>query len=309
MNKPLVFNIQKYSIHDGEGIRTTIFFKGCPLDCKWCHNPESQCYTEDLMFTESRCVRCGACIPACPNQAISFRPAADGGHILTDREVCTSCGECVKACLHEARELAASNRTYEVKDLVKEALKDRIFYDQSGGGVTLSGGEVMAQDMDYVAAVCRRIFNEGCSVDIDTSGYAPYENFQKILPYIDTFLYDIKLMDPQDHKRWVGRDNTLILENLKKLSADGAKINIRLPLIDGVNADDEHIGSVIRFLKENGIRVYKVSLLKYHSHGANKYAKLDRDYDEDSMSVPEEEWLQGVADKFTNAGFNVKIGG
>lgn len=310
MNKPLVFNIQKYSIHDGDGIRTTIFFKGCPLCCKWCHNPESQCYREELMFTESRCVKCGKCIEACPKQAISFRPSADGGHIITDRTKCDGCGMCVSACNYEARELAAnSSKTYEVKDLAKEALKDKMFYDQSGGGVTLSGGEVMAQDIDYIVALMKRITGEGYSVNIDTCGYAPFEKFEKVLPYTDTFLYDLKLMDPAKHLEYTEKDNTLILENLKKLSDAGAKINIRLPLIDGVNANDEHIDAVIRYLKENDIHVDKVSLLKYHNTGSGKYTKLGRDYDGESMAVPDEAWLQETAQKFKDAGYSVKIGG
>lgn len=298
MGEPLAFNIQKYAIHDGAGIRTTVFFKGCPLSCRWCHNPESQRYQRELMFHQERCTGCGACAEACPH----------GAALPMDRTACRTCGACVDVCVHDAREWAG--RTYAVKDLVRELEKDRMFYEQSGGGVTLSGGEVLSQNMDYITELVRRLYEKGLSVDIDTCGHVPYENFQRVLPYTDTFLYDIKLMDPEAHKRYTGADNRLILENLKRLSADGGKINIRLPLIAGVNADDGHIQAVIAFLKRENIRVYRANLLKYHSTGSSKYGKLGRTYDEAGMAVPEEAWLERAKAAFQQNGFsNTEIGG
>ena len=270
---PYIFNIQKFSTHDGDGVRTTIFFKGCPLRCMWCHNPESQHYYKELIFHRHKCTACGRCVAKCKQGANSIVD----GKIVFDRSKCTACGVCTDWCITEARELAG--KEYTVDALVKEAMKDKIFYEQSGGGVTLSGGEVMAsQHMDYVEEVCRKLHENGVSVFIDTSGYTDYENLKRILPYVDVFLYDIKVMDPEDHKKYIGVDNSLILENLKKLSDEGAGLYIRLPIIQQVNATDEHIESVIHFLKENNIHARQVNLLPYHDIGKGKYASLDMEY-------------------------------
>lgn len=305
MGRPLIFNIQKFSVHDGEGIRTTVFFKGCPIRCRWCHNPESQRFPNELLCHVDRCTGCGACVAACPRKAVSL----DEEHkARTDYEKCTACGLCTDYCLQNARELVG--KEYEIPDLVRQLEKDIMFYEQSNGGVTLSGGEVMTQDIEYVEELVRRLHEKGIKVNIDTSGHAPYENLKRVLPYTDKFLYDLKLMDPEQHKQYMGEDNELILENLKRLSADGGSINIRLPLIDGVNATDEHINQVIRFLKDNAIRVWQINLLKYHNTGSSKYKKLGREYDGEDMAVPEEVWLKQVVETFKQNGFpNIKIGG
>ena len=296
MSMPLIFNIQRYSIHDGEGIRTTVFFKGCPLSCRWCHNPESQRWQRELMLYKERCAGCGACVPACP-QGAAF-----------DRTRCAACGVCTDACVHSARELAG--REYPPEELVRELEKDQMFYEQSGGGITLSGGECLAQDMDYIEELARRLHHKGYSVDFDTCGHVPYTHFQRTLPYADTFLYDIKLLDPALHKRYTGVDNGLILENLKKLSGDGGKINLRLPLIGGVNATDEYIRDVIAFLRDEKIRVCRVNLLKYHTAGSGKYEKLGRDAGADGFFPPEDAWLERMAEIFRRTGFtNIHIGG
>ena len=302
---PYIFNIQKFSTHDGDGVRTTIFFKGCPLRCMWCHNPESQHYYKELIFHQHKCNACGRCVAKCKQGANSIVD----GKIVFDRSKCTACGVCTDWCITEARELAG--KEYTVDALVKEAMKDKIFYEQSGGGVTLSGGEVMAsQHMDYVEEVCRKLHENGVSVFIDTSGYTDYENLKRILPYVDVFLYDIKVMDPEDHKKYIGVDNSLILENLKKLSDEGAGLYIRLPIIQQVNATDEHIESVIHFLKENNIHARQVNLLPYHDIGKGKYASLDMEYHDDEMSVPVSELMEHFKSMFEEQGFNkVNIGG
>ena len=302
---PYIFNIQKFSTHDGDGVRTTIFFKGCPLHCMWCHNPESQHYYKELIFHHHKCTACGRCVAKCKQGANSIVD----GKIVFDRSKCTACGVCTDWCITEARELAG--KEYTVDALVKEAMKDKIFYEQSGGGVTLSGGEVMAsQHMDYVEEVCRKLHENGVSVFIDTSGYTDYENLKRILPYVDVFLYDIKVMDLEDHKKYIGVDNSLILENLKKLSDEGAGLYIRLPIIQQVNATDEHIESVIHFLKENNIHARQVNLLPYHDIGKGKYASLDMEYHDDEMSVPVSELMEHFKSMFVEQGFNkVNIGG
>ena len=302
---PYIFNIQKFSTHDGDGVRTTIFFKGCPLRCMWCHNPESQHYYKELIFHQHKCTTCGRCVAKCIQGANSIVD----GKIVFDRSKCTACGVCTDWCITEARELAG--KEYTVDALVKEAMKDKIFYEQSGGGVTLSGGEVMAsQHMDYVEEVCRKLHENGVSIFIDTSGYTDYKNLKRILPYVDVFLYDIKVMDPEDHKKYIGVDNSLILENLKKLSDEGAGLYIRLPIIQQVNATDEHIESVIHFLKENNIHARQVNLLPYHDIGKGKYASLDMEYHDDEMSVPVSELMEHFKSMFEEQGFNkVNIGG
>ncbi|MBO6270792.1 MAG: glycyl-radical enzyme activating protein [Clostridium sp.] len=302
--KPLVFNIQKFSTHDGDGVRTTIFFKGCPLKCRWCHNPESQRYEKELIFHHNKCVVCGKCVVKCPQQANSIVD----GKLVFDRDKCTACGVCTDWCIKEAREIAG--KEYTVDELVKEAKKDQIFYEQSGGGVTLSGGEVMAQNIDYIEQLCKRLHREGISVFIDTSGYTKYENLKRLIPITDVFLYDIKAIDSEEHKDYIGVDNALILENLVKLSNDGAGIYARLPIIGKVNATDEYINSVIRFLEDNHVKVQQVNLLPYHDIGKGKYASLDRPYDEASMVKPDKELMEHFKAMFEEHGFTkVLIGG
>ena len=302
--KPLVFNIQKFSTHDGDGVRTTIFFKGCPLKCRWCHNPESQRYEKELIFHHNKCVVCGKCVVKCPQQANSIVD----GKLVFDRDKCTACGVCTDWCIKEAREIAG--KEYTVDELVKEAKKDQIFYEQSGGGVTLSGGEVMAQNIDYIEQLCKRLHREGISVFIDTSGYTKYENLKRLIPIADVFLYDIKAIDSEEHKDYIGVDNALILENLVKLSNDGAGIYARLPIIGKVNATDEYINSVIRFLEDNHVKVQQVNLLPYHDIGKGKYASLDRPYDEASMVKPDKELMEHFKAMFEEHGFTkVLIGG
>ena len=177
-----------------------------------------------------------------------------------------------------------------------------MFYEESGGGVTLSGGEVMCMDMDYIEELVKQLHRQGITVNIDTSGYAPYENFKRILPYIDTFLYDIKAMDNEVHKKWVGTENTIILENLKKLSADGARIYIRNPTIEGVNADEESMKAVIKWLTDEKIKVAQVNLLPYHNTGSSKYSRLECTYDGEAFLVPSDEKMKQLSSLFTEAG-------
>lgn len=305
MKNPYIFNIQKFSIHDGNGIRTSIFFKGCPLDCAWCHNPESQRYHKEMMVFYDKCTACGACVAHCPVGANRI----EDGQLVMDRTKCTTCGECLDWCLNNAREMAG--REYTIPELVKEAEKDRMFFESSGGGITLSGGEVMDQNMDYVEELCRTLYNDGYSVNIDTCGYVPYSHYQRILPYVDTFLYDIKALDPEVHKKFIGVDNALILENLIRLNEDGARINVRIPTVEGVNATEEFMLGVIDFLHKNNISVTQVNLLPYHNTGMHKYRKLDRAYDEENLlGVPTKDRMELFKNIFITNGFsNTKIGG
>jgi pyruvate formate lyase activating enzyme len=224
MEKGLITNIQKCSIHDGPGIRTTIFFKGCSMKCSWCHNPETQSYVPEIMYNREKCNLCGSCIKACSKGALTLRDHS----IHIDSHLCTLCGKCIDYCINNTKEIIGT--TYTVSELMKEIEKDKIFYDESGGGVTLSGGEVMTQ-IDFVTDLVKICKSKGISVAIDTCGHVNYESFEKIINYVDLFLYDIKIMDPTLHEKYTSVNNELILSNLEKLSRTKTNINIRIPLI------------------------------------------------------------------------------
>ncbi len=300
----LITNIQKYSIHDGDGIRTTVFFKGCPLKCIWCHNPETQRFEKELQYDKEKCLGCGACAKACPQKAISM---VEGKPVL-DRSLCSLCGKCEVYCPEGIRETIG--REYPVKALVKEIMKDRMFYEQSGGGVTLSGGEVMTMSSDYIVAIAKELQKEEISLTIDTCGYVPFKKFEAILAYVDTFLYDVKVMDPELHKQYIGVDNQLILENLVKLSEAGARIYIRIPTVKEVNGNEKNMLDTIQFLKEHNITPAQVNLLTYHNTGSSKYPKLDMEYQGNDLHAPSKEEMEGFVKLFKDAGYlNTKIGG
>lgn len=300
MNTALVFNIQKFSIHDGPGIRTTVFLKGCPLNCLWCHNPESQNFSKETMISKEKCTVCGRCIDRCSKGAIE----KCNNEIVNDFEKCIFCGKCVDSCFNNAREIVGEELT--LKEIIKEIEKDRVFYEESNGGVTFSGGEAMCQ-IEALGDMARSCKEKGISVAVDTCGYVPFSSFEKILNYVDVFLYDIKLMDNELHKKYVGADNTLILENLIKLSDSGANINLRIPVISGINDNNETMEDIIGFIKNTNIR--DVNLLPYHDIAKNKYDKLGKEYKEDLMSKPSEERMEEIKKMFEKNGYKVKIGG
>ncbi len=300
----LITNIQKYSIHDGDGIRTTVFFKGCPLKCIWCHNPETQRFEKELQYDKEKCLGCGACARVCPQGAISM---VEGKPVL-DKSLCSLCGKCEVYCPEGIRETIG--REYPVKALVKEIMKDRMFYEQSGGGVTLSGGEVMTMSSDYIVAIAKELQKEEISLTIDTCGYVPFKKFEAILPYVDTFLYDVKVMDPELHKKYIGVDNQLILENLVKLSEAGARIYIRIPTVKEINGNEKNMLDTIQFLKDHNITPAQVNLLTYHNTGSSKYPKLDMEYQGNDLHAPSKEEMEGFVKLFKDAGYlNTKIGG
>ncbi len=300
-----VTNIQKYSIHDGDGIRTTVFFKGCHLRCWWCHNPETQRFEPELQVDTQKCTGCGRCEDVCPQGAITISPE---GKAVTDRSKCTVCGICESACLGNYRTVVG--REYSIKELVKICLQDQMFYEESGGGVTLSGGEVMAMDIEYIRYLVKALHHEGIDVTIDTCGQAPWSNYEALLPYVHTWLYDVKVMDDDKHKKYIGAGNKVILDNLKNLAGSGARIYIRIPTIREVNGDHESMQAIIDFLKENNIRPPQVNLLPYHSTGSHKYGKLGRRYLAEELTAPTDEEMESFVKQWNEAGFsNVKIGG
>ncbi|MGF7019046.1 pyruvate formate lyase activating enzyme [Lachnospiraceae bacterium PF1-21] len=301
---PIITGIQKYSIHDGQGIRSTVFFKGCPLSCSWCHNPETQNYQRQLSVDEERCSGCGKCLKGCETECIHL----EATHAQTDFEKCTACGECADYCYQNLRTVIGEE--YEVEKLVDLLKRDEMFYEESGGGVTLSGGEVMTQDMDYLEALLKKLTLLGISVNIDTCGYAPYANFERILPYVDTFLYDVKVIDDQKHRHHMGVSNTLILENLERLALAGASLNIRIPVVGSVNANSQDIKAIASYLGERKIQPVQINLLPYHNTGSGKYGRIGKEYQGETYATPAAAEMEDFAKLFTGAGFtNVKIGG
>jgi pyruvate formate lyase activating enzyme len=303
MEKPLITDIQKYSIHDGRGIRTTVFFKGCPLSCTWCHNPETQSFSKQLLVNSEKCTGCGNCIKACPKQGISLR-----GGIAVNNENCMQCGSCIEYCFQNIRELTGTY--YSIDKLVYEIEKDKVFYEQSDGGVTLSGGEVLAQNTDYIEELLIILHRKGYKVNIDTSGFAPFGVIERILPWVDTFLYDIKIMDSVLHKKYTGIDNAVILNNLKLLSKKEAQLWIRIPVIGGVNASISDMEQIAAFLKEEQITMKQVNLLPYHNTGSSKYKRLGEIYMGEDFTTPGNEEMEAFRSVFHQYGLsNIIIGG
>lgn len=284
--KGIIFDVQRFSLHDGPGIRTTIFLKGCPLNCSWCHNPESQNADIEIAFTAQKCRGCGKCVTECPERAIDV---TNPYHI--DRARCTLCGFCVAICPAGALEIIG--REVTIAELLREAEKDRLFYQESGGGVTISGGEPLAQ-FEFVLALAKALKERGISVAVDTAGYSGIRNndlekLKTLAKLVDLILYDVKLIDPAKHKFYTGVENREILSNLVALFREfSSKILVRYPLIPGINDTQSDIELLVRFLKDlPGVRV---EFLPYHRLGAGKYTRIGKVYQlGDLVPMPAEE--------------------
>ena len=294
--KGLVTDIKHFAVHDGHGIRTTVFLKGCPLSCRWCHNPESIGAKPQLGYYAESCVGCGMCEKVCPVGAHVF---ADGAHTY-NREKCILCGACTEVCGVNALHLYGREMTVdEVLDTVEE---DRIFYEQSGGGMTLSGGEP-TQQYAFALALLREAKARGLHTALDTCGMAATERYEALLPYVDQFLFDVKHIDGESHKRGTGVDNALILENLHYLSDHGASIEIRIPLIPGYNDGNDvldGIGRLLSTIHNTGVRV-----LAYHDYASGKYAALDMENTLPRVDVPDAAHMQYCRDRLTSFGLTI----
>ena len=295
-----VFNIQRYSIHDGPGIRTTVFLKGCPLNCWWCQNPESQLSSQEMIFWGDRCIGCGACSTICPSDAIQIK----NGIPVTEKERCILCRKCTEKCPTLAREMIGEKLTIE--EVIKEIEKDLVFYEESGGGVTFSGGEPLGQS-EFLECLLNGCREKKIHTAVDTSGYISWEILNKIYPKVDLFLYDLKLMGNERHKKYTGVSNEIILENLKKLSSVHHNISIRFPVIPGINDDDQNIKKTGEFL--SSLKITQVNLLPYHNIGIDKYRRLGRTYQLVTTQPPSEEKLSQISVILRKFNLNVKLRG
>ena len=288
--KGTVFNIQGFSIHDGPGIRTAVFLKGCPLHCLWCHNPESHARRPELFYDAAKCIACGRCAVACPTGAHSF----EGGVHSLAREKCTACGKCAEVCPTDALELVG--KTMSAEEVIAEVEKDSVFYETSGGGLTVSGGEPMAQ-IDFTYEILRLAKERGIHTAMETSGLAPTADFERVAPLVDLFLFDIKETSPTNHEKFIGTDGSLIHKNLKLLDSLGKDIILRCPIIPGINDRAEHLAAIGE-LANTLSSVKEIHIEPYHPLGKGKSELLGKNYPLPEITFPEkeevEEWVKTV---------------
>jgi len=301
MRRGLIFNVQRYSVQDGPGIRTTVFLKGCPLRCAWCHNPEGIARGREILVLESRCVACGECRRVCPHGL-----TAPGTGVLPAGDArCLFCGKCVAACPSGARQMAG--REVTVAELLEELLRDRVFYEESGGGVTFSGGEPLAQP-EFLLALLRACKARGLHTAVDTCGLASRRELLAIAPFTDLFLYDLKLMDDTRHRRFTGTSNAVILENLQALTQVHNQVWIRVPFVPGINDSPADLEATANFARRFE-SVRQVNLLPYHRNGLSKSYRAGRQTALADTPSPSAETMSQAREIFQMAGLKTLIGG
>jgi pyruvate formate lyase activating enzyme len=309
-----VYDIQGFSLQDGPGIRTTVFLKGCPLRCPWCHSPESQQFYSQLCWMQMKCIgvaKCGKCMAACPQNAISPGKSIQHPttreeiqHIRIDRSRCNNCGDCAKACIYKALYICGAD--YTVEELYQRVCKDVPFYEQSGGGVTVSGGEPLSQP-EFTLQFLKILKQHGIHTALDTTGYAQYSVIEPLLPYTDLFLYDLKHVDGEQHRIVTGVENQLILENARRIAKAGGLMQIRLPIIPDFNDAEEDIRETGLFCRSLGNAVCLVQLLPYHNLGAMKYSRIDDVKIVLEAEQPSEEKIRSLKELLEGLGLPVTV--
>ncbi len=301
-----VFNVQTYCIHDGPGIRVTVFVKGCPLRCAWCANPESNESYPQLLFYKDKCTACGRCVAACPKQAISIGQVGDKMKAITDREKCVNCGACTSVCVNEAREIAGETMT--VDEVIKKVLKDKLFLDASGGGMTLSGGEMLFCP-DFSENLLMAAKEEGLHTAVESSVFASRQVIDRIYPHVDLAMCDFKHMDSHKHKLYTGVPNEPILDNIKHIYHDLKKeIWARVPCITGYNDDKVNIAATAKFIRDELGTDVKVCLLPYHRLGESKNESLGHEMDL-SIDIPTDAYMQELKALVESYGLKAQVGG
>jgi pyruvate formate lyase activating enzyme len=298
----LIFDIKRYAINDGPGIRVVVFFKGCNLHCAWCHNPEGISSTKEKMYSPAKCIKCGTCVAVCPENAITLN--AEG--ITTDTDLCTMCGGCAEACPAKAIEM--SGKPMSVAQIMETIEKERIFFDQSGGGVTFSGGEPLLHS-GILIELLDACGKGGIHRAVDTAGHVKTEILLEVAKRTDLFLYDLKMMDSALHERWTGVKNELILHNLKALASAGVPCIIRIPLIGGVNDHEENIRRTADFIASLPGKTREVHLLPYHDIAQHKYGKLARHEEFVLLEEPDRKTLEKTIQIFEEYGIRAQTGG
>ena len=264
-----ILNVQRFCTKDGPGIRTTVFFKGCPMHCIWCHNPESHSAKKEMFFDVEKCVSCARCVSLCKNDCHKI---IDGKHFY-NRENCIACGNCLSPICDA---LSSVGKDFNADEIIEEVLQDKLYYQNSGGGLTLSGGEPLSNLFETLLLLKKAKEND-LHTALETCGYAKQDSFEKVLPYVDLFLFDYKETNPDKHKEFTGVNNDVILNNLDYLDKQGKPVILRCPIIPTLNARDEHLLGIAKIANEKQ-NIIEVVIEPYHTLGVNKYAKLNKDY-------------------------------
>ncbi len=297
-----VFNIQFFNLHDGPGTRTLVFFKGCPLRCQWCSNPESMSRLPELGLNRTLCNQCGKCLDVCPVQALFF---TDKENLNVDRQKCNSCGKCIEACYEEVLTVYGNEMT--AGEVFEEVNRDKMFYEGTGGGITVSGGEPLLQP-DFLAAVFRLCQAAGIHTCLETTGYTNAQVWEKVIPVTDHILFDLKHMDSHQHQRFTGKPNKLILDSAARVAGSGIPMMFRMPLIPGFNDSLENIGATADFVKNlDGKNVLGIELMPYHRMGLGKYECLDRQYSFNDVKAFEPEDVESIRQKIEESGVACKV--